>query len=130
MKTKIKVDEIIDMEHINTSISIKLGNTKDSLEFVKQIQPFIRERMPLRISVQKRLVGSADVLIEMGMNSNYKYGRQILIRDAFNIGYNGAGARGLMTFFEIFGADSSELRPLVLQSNEQLENKRLVVEIL
>ena len=86
MKTKIKVDEIIDMEHINTSISIKLGNTKDSLEFVKQIQPFIRERMPLRISVQKRLVGSADVLIEMGMNSNYKYGRQILIRDAFNIG--------------------------------------------
>lgn len=129
MNTIIKNEKTIDMDKINSRINLALNGTQESLEFINQILPFIKERMPLRINVQKKANGAADVLIETEIDSNNDYGHKIFIKDGFSIGYNGEGARGLLNLFKILGAENSELESLVLENNEQFRNKRLVVEI-
>lgn len=70
--------------------------------------------MPLRINVQKKANGAADVLIETEIDPNKDYGHKIFIKDGFSIGYNGEGARGLLNLFKMLGADNSELESFLI----------------
>lgn len=79
------------MDKINSRINLALNGTQESLEFINQIFPFIKVRMPLRINIQKKANDAEDVLIETEIDSNNDYGHKIFIKDGFSIGYNVEG---------------------------------------
>lgn len=64
MNTTIKNAKTIDMNKINSRINLSLNGTQESLEFINQILPFVKERMPLRINVQKNLMQQQMLLLK------------------------------------------------------------------
>ena len=121
--------KLLKMDDQRTNISVSLNGTRETLEFIEHIIPFIKTKFPLRFNIQKARTGSADVLIETELDSQSHYGTNILIKNGFGFNYSGEGSRGLVEMLKKFDIPESETEQLISQHNDSLENKRLIIEI-